>query len=100
MSLFDSYKLARIGHPATSHQAAADIAEHVGELTAWAAACVADHPGSTANELAKVFSQDDTRRIGKRLDGAVKAGLLRRGIVRRCRVSGRACTTWWPRETQ
>lgn len=90
------WHLRRNTDPATSHQAAREISPDVSRLTIWVGECVAGHPNSTANELARFYGQNDTRRIGKRLDGAVKSGLVVRGEPRRCRVSGRICTTWNP----
>ncbi len=94
--LFSPPTLRRNTDPGTSHRAADEIQPVIAHLTRWAANCVRAHPGSTANELSAIYEQNDSRRIGRRLDGAVKAGMVVRGGERRCKVSGRYCTIWNP----
>ncbi len=86
--------LARTIDPPTSHQAAVEIEEHLPRLTALAVEGVRKHPGCTRQELndAECHGKDV---LGKRLDGARKAGLLRNGVDRRCRISDRVAQTWF-----
>ena len=94
----DPATLARAEHPATSHQAAAEVAPHVGALERWAAARVAETPGLTASELEARHGPMPARKLGKRLCGCERRGLVRRGGPRACTVSGRSATTWFPVE--
>lgn len=64
-------------------------------LVAWVVACVEAFPGRTPRELANTFSGGDHKKFNRRLPEAEKKGLVRRGVVRQCAVSGFA-TEWWP----
>jgi hypothetical protein len=88
--------LARASHPASSHEAAEDILHHIPLLNAWTVACVRQTPGRTRRELGAIHSPTDPDRIGRRLDGCVKAGLLCRGPDKECSISGKVVQTWWP----
>ena len=62
---------------------------------------VLDYPGSTAVELFHAQGGDsalDRVEVGRRLDSLVKAGKVRKGEIRECRVKKVAMLTWWPRE--
>lgn len=90
--------LARPSHPESSHRAAESIRESLPALLELAAKCVAEMPGATRRELARRFCPDDPNRIGRRLDECAERGLIRRGPMRACEVSGREVQTWWPVE--
>lgn len=103
MDLFtqDAYggcNLARASHPQTSADAAESIVGTLAAAIAFAVRCVRETPGRTRRELAAIHCPEDEGRVGKRLDGACKMGLLRRGEPRRCDVTGRMATTWYPVE--
>lgn len=89
-------ELARATDPATSHQAAAEIAPALGELQEWAAACVRESPGLTQRELGARYCPEDLRKIGRRLAECDTLGLVRRGEARACSITGRKAQTWWP----
>lgn len=96
-SLFDfAAPLARPADPATSHEAADAIRPVLGRLHEWTVRCVTETPGRTQRELGARYCPDDPRRIGRRLAECERLGLLRRGAVRKCSVSGRNAETWWP----
>lgn len=99
-ALPDARPLARRSHPATSHAAAREIVSVVAQLQRWAANCVRSAPGLTQRELGARFCPDDLRRIGRRLNECAELGLVRRGQVRKCSISGRSAETWWPVEDQ
>lgn len=92
--------LARASHPESSHMAAKSILPHLSSLEDWAAKCVTETPGKTRRELAELHCPDDGNMIGRRLDGCVKKGRLRRGPLRKCSVSGEVVQTWWPVEKE
>ncbi len=92
--------LARPSHPATSHAAAKAIGPCVRGLMQWAAQCVNESNGLTQRELGAKYCPDDPRRIGRRLAGAERAGLVKRGVERKCTISGRVAQTYWPRRAQ
>jgi len=89
---------ARSTDPITSALAAEQIDDVVAELQAWAAACVRQTPGRTQRELGVLYCPTDPRRIGRRLAEIEKLGLVRRGDVRPCTISGRSAETWFPVE--
>lgn len=57
-----------------------------------------EDPGLTRKELGKHHSPDDPDRLGRRLDGAAKDGLIERGLSRKCSISGVTAQTWIPKE--
>lgn len=63
-----------------------------------AAALVNQYPGSTCRELASKGVMDNES-LHKRLPDAVAAGLITKGIERRCMTSSRnlRAATWWPK---
>lgn len=97
-ALPDARPLARRTDPVTSHEAAREIAGSVAALETWAAECVASAPGLTQRELGARFCPDDLRRIGRRLSECARKGLIKRGPVRKCSITGRSAETWWPVE--
>lgn len=92
----DPHLIARRSDPATSHAAAEEIALHVSRLEEWAAECVKATSGLTQRELGDRYCPDDLRKIGRRLSGAERKGLIRRGPARKCSITGRSAETWWP----
>lgn len=86
--------LSRSTHPATSKIAAAQIAPSVGDLQKWATDCVTANPRLTAMELAQIYCPTDPRKIGRRLNECSALGMIARGEVRKCAVTGRSATTW------
>lgn len=90
------HTLTRTTHPETSRLAAEEVVGSVALQVFVAVRCVMKSPGSTARELDKEYCPNGERQIGKRLDGAARDGLIKRGESRRCKVSGRLAQTWWP----
>jgi len=88
--------LARKSHPETSHEAASQIRASLAALHRWTADCIRQTPGLTARELAQRYCPTDPRKIGRRLNECEDLGMIVRGVVRVCRVSGRRATTWMP----
>jgi hypothetical protein len=88
--------LARATDPPTSQLAAEEIVPNLAALHRWAAECVAQRPGRTQRELGAEFCPLDLRKIGRRLNELAKAGVLKRGPVRKCSISGRPAETWYP----
>lgn len=89
--------LARATDPVTSHLAAAEV-EGSGARDAQqrqAARAVRDFPGHTSHELAQASGMDRYA-LARRLGEVEARGLIRRGDLRRCAVSGRLVLTWWP----
>ena len=89
-------KLARRTDPETSKEAAERIKPHLGELHRWAQSCVQEAPGLTQRELGAKFCATDPRRIGRRLNECELLGLVKRGVARKCSISGRMADTWYP----
>jgi hypothetical protein len=94
----DMTPLFRATDPETSRLAAAEIADHLPELHAWALDCVRESPGLTQRELGAKYCPEDLRKIGRRLGELVRRGLLREGDARSCSITGRAAGTYWPVE--
>jgi DNA-binding MarR family transcriptional regulator len=59
-------------------------------------AIVASRPGHTATELARKMGVMDPRTPNRRLPELERAGLVRRGPRRLCRVTNTKAATWWP----
>jgi|SRR5581483_3072970 len=89
--------LARTTDPATSKAAARGVRKKLPNLVAWAAGCVARHPGMTSLEITKLEGEADPRKLNRRLGEAERAGLVCRGPVRKCGVSGKRAETWFPK---
>ena len=92
----DTPPLARRTDPHTSHRAAEEIRPAVSRLEKWASMMVAQNPGHTAMELARLLKLADPRMIGRRLCGAERKGLIRRGKARVCQETGRTAFEWYP----
>ena len=95
-----SKSLVRKGHPETSREAAEAFAPKQRQSQLRALGYVSESPGSTANELAKLAGDRDTRKIGRRLPELESFGLVIRGDARRCSVTNRKAHTWYPADTE
>ncbi len=92
--LFDR---ARVDDPDTSKQAAAFVTD-TGLATAQQAVVwelVRGNNGMTARELATVGLQLAHEVLHKRLPEVARKGMIRKGRVRKCNVTGRNAATWW-----
>lgn len=93
----EAKKLRRNADPATSKEAARLIVPKLGQLQQEALDMVVRWPGKTQAEFSHIDTRHkDSRRIGRRLPELVALGKLRRGAPRKCTVTGRSATTWWP----
>jgi len=90
----DPRKLARTTDPATSHAAAREILPDLAGLRRAAVEAVANHPGLTATELSRAVGISDPRVLNRRLGECEKLGVVVRGPVRVCSVTGRSAATW------
>jgi len=90
--------LARTVHPATSKTAwrAMRGSEALGRMQGWALDMVTAHPGSTANDLARLADCPDTRAIPKRLRELERAGLIYDDGTLIDPITRRAGVQWWP----
>ena len=91
-----AFRLHRTTDPETSAAAARSIVADLPRIEAWALRCVQLTPGLTGRELADRWSPTDERRIGRRLAGLEERKLVTRGLPRRCAITGRSSSTWWP----
>ncbi len=97
LDLFRFRRLRRNSDPATSAEAARLIVPKLAHLHEETLAFVKQFPGRTASELAAIYQYElDTRKIGRRLPELVKMNKLYRGPARKCSVTGRNATTWYP----
>lgn len=88
--------LARPADPVTSYQAAQAILKDLPRLIEWTASCVRQTPGLTQRELGARHCPEDLRKIGRRLAECARRGVVRRGMSRKCSITGRQAETWWP----
>ena len=88
--------LVRADDPPPSHEGAEDVVRRLTKARQYAYEAILEHPGCTANELSEKVGDRDSRRIGRRLNELEKAGAVRRGLVRECKVTGRRGATWEP----
>lgn len=90
---------ARTTDPVTSHDAARHVdrfrAEHYRRILR----AVAEHPGSTAHELAPYAGLDNVQ-INRRLSELEAAGLVKRTHRRPCRRTGRLALTVFLTQSQ
>lgn len=89
---------ARATDPQSSHEAA-DIITSSGkraEQQALTFAAVRAFPGCTSFELSMKTGRCRFQ-LARRLPECVTAGLVEKGEVRRCGVTGRRALTWWPK---
>src|SRR5262245_36086994 len=87
-------RLSRRGGPATSAEAAAQIAGRLPDVQAWVLGLVRRTPGRTAQELGREHRVGDIRQINRRLPELEEMGLVLRGPARRCAVTGRQAHAW------
>jgi len=89
--------LARNYDPPTSHQAARAIVDEgkLGPMRKLVLRLVREHPGQTGSELDSL-SPGRKDQAHKRTRELEKLGLIYRGVVRPCSISGRQAATWWP----
>jgi hypothetical protein len=92
--------LARKTDPGTSWAAAREIQPDLSGLRRRAAALVTKYPGRIARELSELAGDGDPRTLNRRLGEVERTGLVRRGVARRCAVTGKLCATWWPVEVK
>lgn len=90
------HRLARATDPVTSQASGQAIADsgtdrHQARL---AAAMVKANSGLTCQEIAAADDRLDEHQLGRRLKQAESMGLVRRGDVKRCAITGRSATTW------
>lgn len=87
--------IARASDPVTSHLAAEHVTQSGIRSRQQHAvlAIVKLYPGRTSQELARYGI--DRYALARRLPELDDAGLVRRGEMRRCSVSGRQALTWW-----
>lgn len=100
--LDDPSMLARRTDPRTSKLAANEVAE-TGELKGLrlrAYLAVQSNPGCIARELSAVLGDNDPRTLNRRLGEVETMGLISRGETRRCKVTGKMCATWWPKDSK
>jgi len=90
-----SKTMARKCHPSTSAEAAVYFAPKRRGSQLRALGFVSNNPGKTANELALIAEDRDSRKIGRRLPELEKEGLVTRGGPRECQVTGRNATIWF-----
>jgi hypothetical protein len=88
---------ARNTDPSTSHEAAAEIT--ASGLRAFQQAqtvsAIRAYPGHTMQELAALTGLERYM-LGRRVSECETAGLVVRGIKRKCAVTGRSAEPWWP----
>lgn len=95
--LFVATPAARASDPDTSHEAAEQITRD-GSRHQWrkqVAEAVRSYPGRTSRELAR-SCRIAHEILHKRLPECVTAGVVCKGDARRCLVTGRRTTVWWP----
>ena len=89
-------ELARSDDPPTSHLAAEQIIESLGDHMHRAYELLCGNPGSTAAELDFINASPDGK-VRKRLNDLRKVGLAFTDGTKRCAVSGRTSYRWFPR---
>lgn len=95
--MFEAQQLARPSHPAESKQAAREAVADgaIEKAQALALEAVRATPGLTCVELEKTHGVLG-RLFGRRLNELEIKRLVRRERNRRCRITGRTASTWWP----
>ena len=87
---------ARKSDPLSSHLAASENSKRRPEQTLDTARLVNKLPGRTSAELA-FMTGGDRYVIGRRCPDAERMGLIVRGDMKTCSISGRLALTWWPK---
>lgn len=92
----DTRRMSRRSDPVTSHDAAAAVVasgtrdSHYGLILA----ALAAEPGMTSDEIARRAGLD-RHAAARRLPELADFGRVRRGAVRRSRLTGKGGVTWW-----
>lgn len=94
---FPAHTLSRRSDPETSKEAAAYVENRLAGARGRALYFVRRYPGRTTNELSVLAEDRDFRTIGRRLNELDRLGLIERGAPKKCQVTGRNGTTWYPR---
>lgn len=89
----DAKALHRRSDPQTSVQAAVAVLPRLGELQAKVLEAVRANPNRTRNELAQAMGWHPSE-VSKRLPELELGRHVRRGPVRACTVTGKACAVW------
>lgn len=89
--------IARRRDPDSSHLAAKEITASGQRAAqqAQAIAAVKQFPGRTSQELCELTGLDRYM-LARRLPECITANGVRKGIQRRCSVTGKTALTWWP----
>lgn len=97
MQDFSSQPASRNTDPLSSHLAEAEINDSGSrESQAYRILeIVSMNPGLTSREMVD-FCRLDRYQIARRLADLKSAGIIRQGIIRKCRVGGRKSVTWYP----
>lgn len=93
---YPDFPRARNTDPDTSHQAAREIAPHLGDLQREALDAIRQHPGRTCTELARLRDYADPRTFNRRISELAKMEppRIRCSGTRRCGVTGKNARTW------
>jgi hypothetical protein len=88
--------IARASDPESSHLAAKEITASGkrAHQQAQTIAAVRQYPGRTSQELCELTGICRYA-LARRLPECVTAGAVRKGIQRRCSVTGKTALTWW-----
>jgi hypothetical protein len=96
LDLLSYNPIARNSDPVSSHEAAGEITldgtRAIQQYTVLMA--VKERPGSTSRELAK-HSHLTRYDFARRLPELEHAGLVAKGPMRPCKISGKRALTWW-----
>lgn len=96
LPLFDLPPLSRNSDPTTSYVAAERI-HKTGKVKGQRQRiyeALKRHGGVTAAELADLMGEDITM-PGRRLPELERAGFIRKGPARKCKIKSTTCHTWW-----
>jgi hypothetical protein len=90
--------LTRAKDPSTSRRGSCWIqgSGRLGRQEAIVLKAVTAAPGSSARELAKALGCGDVNVPARRLASLADRGLVKRGLERRCAVTGMTAQTWYP----
>ena len=88
--------ISRATDPISSHLAAAEITDSGvrGAHMRMILDAISHHDGETVHEMSTRLPLDP-HQINRRLSDLAHLGLIRKGPVRQCRVSGRVLLTWY-----
>jgi len=89
--------LARTKDKSTSHRGALWVqgAGRLGRQEKMVLEALANHPGTTARELARIMACADVNVPARRLSGLRERGIVRNGDKRVCSVSKMLAQTWY-----